>query len=203
MEDSNARSWMSCLGWGCLAVVVVSVLAIGGCVAWVYQGGKGAHTVAETYLAAVEEGRFEDAFATLGAGFTVDRDLEAFIAFEKAARTELGNCGEWAARGTSFNREDGRSLSRLRFFGECDSGTATVSFSIEEVAGEWVIQDIRYNEPPGEPVDRAERCPGCAGAVPPGASFCPNCGAKLGEAGAASGGDGAGDSTALEEGAAE
>jgi len=203
MNEQDSRNWMSCLGWGCLTVVVVSVLGIGGCVAWVYQGGKGAHTAAESYLAAVEERRYEDAFATLGDGFTVDRDLTAFIAFENAARAELGSCGEWAARGTSFNRENGRSVSRLRFVGDCDNGAATVTFNLEEIDGEWVIQDIRYNEPPGEPVSRAGLCPECSGAVPPGARFCPRCGAKLDEADSDAGGDEVASHPAAEEGAKE
>lgn len=185
MSDEQSKSWMSCLGWGCLTVVVVSVLGIGGCVYWVYQGGKGAHTVAESYLTAVDEGRYEDAFATLGADFTDGRDLAAFVAFEQSARAELGPCGSWKTRGTSFDRRNGRSVSLLRFVGECEGGPASVSMSLEQIEGTWVIQDIRYNDRGDEPANQVDLCPRCSGVVPPGARFCPSCGYEVHGTGAA------------------
>lgn len=177
MSDSEARNWMSCLGWGCLTVVVLTVLGIGGCVAFVFNEGKGAHTVAKTYLAAVDEGRYEVAFATLGTDFAESRGLDEFTAFEEAARAEFGDCGEWKTRGTTFNREDGRSVSSLTFHGECENGSVTASLALEEIDGTWVVQDIRYNEPVGPVV---MQCAGCGEVVPQGAKYCPECGAGIG-----------------------
>jgi len=59
------------------------------------------------------------------------------------------------------------------------SAPATVSFGLEAVDGRWLIQDVRYNEPPGEPKELVKVCPDCSGAIPPGANFCPSCGAKV------------------------
>jgi hypothetical protein len=177
MAEQDGRKWLTCLGWGCLTAVVVFALAIGGCVAYFYKEGSGAHAVAEAYLEAADAGRYEDAFATLGPGFTEQRGLAEFAAFERAARAELGVCGDWRTRGTSFNHAQGRSVAQLRFHGSCDGESATVTFSLEEVDRQWVIQDIRYNEPatPVIPV-----CADCGLAVPPDARFCPACGAAVG-----------------------
>ena len=106
MADDDARRWLSCFGWGCLAVVVVSALAIGGCVAFVYRGSAGATTVTDAYLAAVDEGRYQDAYAMLGPSFADRQELSDFVAFEQNARSHLGACSEWARRGTGFNRHD-------------------------------------------------------------------------------------------------
>ncbi|MCU0305818.1 MAG: hypothetical protein MUC56_17335 [Thermoanaerobaculales bacterium] len=182
MGDEGGQSWVSCLGWGCLAVVVIAVVGIGGCVAFVYKGGSDAHATAEAYLAAVDGGRWEEAFATLGPGFTADRGLADFVAFEQAARAELGGCGDWKMSGTSFNREEGRSVALLTFLGSCGGEPATVAFNLEKIDRRWLIQDIRYNEAPSRPV--IELCVECGGVLPPGSRFCPSCGAPVEPAGA-------------------
>jgi hypothetical protein len=178
MTDNDARNWISCLGWGCLAVVVISVLGIGGCVAFFYKGGSDAHAAANVYLAAVQAGDFEAAFATLGPEFTGARGLSDFVAFEQAARAELGSCGEWKMSGTSFNRESGRSMAQLTYRRTCESGPLVVAFNLEQIDGEWLIQDIRYNEALEA---RVERCAGCSAVVPTGAKFCAHCGAAIGD----------------------
>ena len=177
MTDENGRNWMSCLGWGCLAVVVLSVVGIGGCVAYVYKGGSAAHTVAKAYLESVDAGRYEEAFQTLGPSYTEDRGLAEFVAFEQAARAQMGACSDWRMSGTSMNRESGRSVAMLTYRGTCESGFIEVAFNLEQVDRQWVIQDIRYNES-GMPVIPA--CPDCGSVVPPGAKFCPGCGSEIG-----------------------
>jgi len=188
MSDSESRNWLSCFGWGCLAVVVIAVLGIGGCVAFFYKGGSDAHAAANTYLEAVQTGDYEGAFEILGPGFTEQRGLADFVAFEQAARAEMGSCGDWRMNGTSFNRESGRSMALLTYQRICDDGPVTVAFNLEQVDGEWLIQDIRYNEAVG-PV--AEVCAECGAVVPPGANFCPVCGAVVGSEPDRPGGDGA------------
>lgn len=178
MADEDAKKWLSCLGWGCLAVVVISVVGIGGCVAFLYQGGSEAHAVANAYLDAVEAGDFETAFLSLGPEFTERRGMEELVAFEQAARAEMRSCGEWQMGGTSFNRESGRSMAQLTYRRMCDEGPVTAAVSLEQVDGEWVIQDIRYNEPVGPVV---EVCAGCSAVIPPGANYCPVCGTAVGD----------------------
>ena len=177
MADEDAKNWLSCLGWGCLAVVVISVVGIGGCVAFFYKGGSDAHAVANGYLDAVEGGDFETAFLSLGPGFTEQRGMEELVAFEQAARAEMRSCGEWQMGGTSFNRESGRSMAQLTYRRMCGDGPVTAAVSLEQVDGEWMIQDIRYNEPVGPVV---EVCAGCSAVIPPGANFCPVCGTAVG-----------------------
>ena len=77
MTEENGRNWMSCLGGGCLALVVISILGIGGCVAYLYRGGSAAHSVANAYLESVDAGRYEEAFQSLGPRFTEDRGIGA------------------------------------------------------------------------------------------------------------------------------
>jgi hypothetical protein len=182
MSDSDAKSWLSCLGWGCLVLVVVSALGIGGCVTYFYKGGSGAHEVARSYLAAVDAGRFDEAFETLGPGFTEERGVAEFIAFEETARAEFGACGDWRLRGTTFDREPGLTASNLTFLGSCEDQPVTVTFILEKLDDRWVIQDIRYNggEEPIEPA--VERCSDCGAELPPDARFCPSCGARIGAA---------------------
>ena len=177
MTDENGRNWMSCFGWGCLAVVVLSVVGIGGCVAYVYKGGSAAHSVANAYLESVDAGRYEEAFQTLGPGYTEDRDLTEFVAFEQTARAQMGVCSDWRMSGTSINRESGRSVALLTYLGSCDAGPIEIAFNLEQVDRQWVIQDIHYNEPG---VSVIPICPDCGSVVPPGAKFCPNCGAEVG-----------------------
>lgn len=177
MTDENRRNWMSCLGWGCLAVVVLSVVGIGGCVAYLYKGGSAAHSVANAYLESVDAGRYEEAFESLGPGYTEDRGVAEFVAFEQAARAQMGACSDWRMSGTSFNREAGRSVALLTYQGSCDAGPIEITFNLEQIDGEWVIQDIRYNEPG---VQVIPVCADCGSVVPPGARFCPNCGAATG-----------------------
>jgi hypothetical protein len=176
MTDTDSRNWMSCLGWGCLAVVVIAALGIGGCVASVYKGGRDAHLVTEAYLDAVGAGRWEEAFATLGPGFTEDRDLAAFVAFEQAARADHVPCNEWRMSGTSFNREAGRSVALLTYQLSCVDGPVTIAFELNKLEGGWVIQDIRYNRPAGPVI---QLCVECRRPIPPGASYCPFCGAPV------------------------
>lgn len=177
MADEDRKNWMSCLGWGCLVVAVVSVLGIGGCLAYVYKGGSAAHSVANAYLKSVDAGRYEEAFGTLGPVYTEDRGLAEFVAFEQAARAQMGACGDWRMSGTSINRESGRSVALLTYRGSCDGGSIEATFNLEQVDRQWVIQDIRYNEPglPAIPV-----CSDCGSVVPPGARFCPDCGSEIG-----------------------
>ena len=177
MTDDNGRNWMSCLGWGCLAVVVLAALGIGGCVAYVYRGGSAARSVADAYLAAVDAGRYEEAFAHLGSEFTEGRDISDFVAFEQASRAQLGACGDWTMSGTSVNRDTGRSLARLTYLGSCASGPIEVGFNLQQVEGRWVIEDIRYHEPGVEVIPT---CADCGAMLPPGARFCPNCGSEIG-----------------------
>lgn len=185
MSDSESKSWMSTLGWGCLILVVIAVLGIGSCVAYLYRSGSDAKGVAEAYLAAVDGGDYEAAFELLGPAFTEDRGVADFVAFEQEARAELGSCGGWAVIGTSFNRDNGRAVALLTFRGTCDDEATTVAFNIENVADEWLIQDIRYNELLG-PV--LQICDDCGAVVPPGARFCPSCGAAVeGDEGGAEG----------------
>lgn len=182
MSDSDARSWLSCLGWGCLVLVVVSALGIGGCVAYFYQGGSGAHEVAQAYLVAVDEGRFEEAFDTLGPDFTDERGFAEFVAFEQEARAGLGTCGDWRLRGTTFDREPGLTASHLTFLGSCAGQVVTVAFSLEQLNDRWVIQDIRYNEQLESVEPVVERCSNCGAEIPPDARFCSSCGARVGTA---------------------
>jgi len=177
MADENGRNWMSCLGWGCLAVVVLSVVGIGGCVAYVYKGGSAAHSVAKAYLEAVDAGRYEEAFQTLGPSYTEDRGLAEFIAFEQAARAQMGACSAWRMSGTSFNRESGHSVALLTYQGSCDAGPIEIAFNLEQADRQWVIQDIRYNEPR---VSVIPICPDCGSVAPQGAKFCPGCGSEVG-----------------------
>jgi len=177
MADEDAKKWLSCLGWGCLAVVVISALGIGGCVAFFYKGGSGAHAAAHSYLEAVQAGDYEAAFVTLGPEFTETRSLEEFVAFEQAARAEMGSCGDWRMSGTSFNRESSRSVALLSFQRMCNEGPVIVAFSLEQMDGEWVIQDIRYNE---SVVPVVHVCVECSTVLSPQANFCPSCGAKVG-----------------------
>jgi hypothetical protein len=182
MADEEKRNWMSCLGWGCLIVVVVSVIGIGGCVAYVYKGGSGAHAAADAYLESVDGGRYEEAFQTLGSTYTEDRGIAEFVAFEQAARAQMGACGAWRMSGTSFNRESGRSVAMLTYQGSCDGGSVEAHFSLEQSEGQWVIQDIRYQEPG---VTVIPVCAECGAVVPPGANFCAGCGTAVGGGAAA------------------
>ena len=177
MADEDKKNWMSCLGWGCLVVVVVSVVGIGGCIAYVYKGGSGASEVAAAYLGSVDGGRYEEAFQALGPGFTDDRGLADFVAFEQAARAQMGACGAWRMSGTSFNRESGRTVALLSYQGSCDGGSLEAHFNLEQLEGQWVIQDIRYQEPG---VTVIPVCAKCGAVVPPGANFCAGCGAAVG-----------------------
>jgi hypothetical protein len=177
MTDDTGRKWLSCFGWGCLAAVVIAVVGIGGCVAYIYKGGSDAHAVADSYLAAIDEGRYEDAYATLGPKLGGDRELGDFVAFEQAARSALGACRDWKMRGTSFNREGDRTVASLTYVGSCDSGAAKVALGLEKIDGSWLIQDIRYGDPPPP---AAARCTECGRDVPAGANFCPFCGAAVG-----------------------
>ncbi len=177
MADDERKNWMSCLGWGCLVVLVVSILGIGGCVAYVYKGGSAAHSVTVAYLESVDAGRYEEAFANLGPTYTEDRGLSEFVAFEQEARARIGTCGEWRMSGTNFNRELDRSIALLTYLGSCDGGPIEVAFSLEKLDGQWVIQDIRYSEPG---VSEIPTCTDCGTAVPPAAKFCPNCGSAVG-----------------------
>jgi len=180
MSDSETRNWLSCLGWGCLVLVVVSALGIGGCVAYFYKGGSGAHEVAHAYLAAVDAGRYDEAFDTLGSTFTEERGLAEFVAFETTARAEFGACADWRLRGTTFDREPGLTASGLTFVGSCDDQSVTVAFILEKLDDRWVIQDIRYNEQT-EPIGPViERCTDCGAELPPDARFCPSCGEPIG-----------------------
>lgn len=183
MADESGRNWMSCLGWGCLVVVVLSALGIGGCVAYVYKGGSAAHTVANTYLESVDAGRYEEAFQSLGPGYTDDRGLGEFVAFEQEARAQMGTCSDWRLRGTEIDREPGLSATMLTYRGLCERGPVEVVFNLEKVDSLWVIQDIRYNEPG---VKVIPMCADCETVIPPGAKFCPNCGAEVGGVEAAS-----------------
>ena len=178
MADEENRNWMSCLGWGCLIVVVVAVLGIGGCVAYVYKGGSGAHAAADAYLEAVDGGRYEEAFQALGPSYTAARELSEFVAFEQAARAQMGACGAWRMSGTSFNRESGRSVAILRYQGSCDGGQVEAVFNLEQLDGQWVVQDIRYQEPG---VTVVPVCAECGAVVPPGANYCAGCGAAVGD----------------------
>ena len=179
MADEEKKNWMSCLGWGCLIVVVLSVLGIGGCLAYVYKGGTAAHSVGNDYLESVDAGRFEDAFQTLGPIFTEDRGLAEFIAFEQAARAQMGTCGAWRMSGTSLNREPGRSVAVLTYQGSCDGGPVEVTLNLEQIDRQWVIQDIRYKE---QGVLVIPICADCGAAIPPGANFCAACGSAVGGA---------------------
>ena len=177
MADEEKTNWMSFLGWGCLIVVVVSVLGIGGCVAYVYKGGTGAQAAVDAYLESVDAGRYEEAFQALGPVYTEDRGLAEFVAFEQAARAQMRACGAWRMSGTSFNRESGRSVAMLTYQGSCDGGPVEVHFNLEQLDGQWVIQDIRYQEP-GLTV--VPVCAECGAVVPPGANFCAGCGTAVG-----------------------
>jgi hypothetical protein len=177
MADDEKTNWMSCFGWGCLIVVVVSVLGIGGCVAYFYKDGSGANAAADAYLGSVDGGRYEEAFEALGPGFTEDRGLADFVAFEQATRAQMGACGGWRLSGTAINRESGRSVAKLTYQGSCDGGAVEAHFSLEELDGKWVIQDIRYQEPG---VTAVPVCAECGAVVPPGANFCAGCGEAVG-----------------------
>jgi len=178
MSDDDKRNWMSCLGWGCLVVVVVSALGIGGCVAYVYKGGSAAGSVSDGYLAAVEEGRFEDAFQALGSDFTEERGLMEFVTFEQETRSRLGACRDWRRSGTSIDRVAGRSEATLTHQGSCDQGPVEVVFSLEQIDQVWVIQDIRYREPG---VAVVPTCADCGAPALPAAKFCSACGTAFGE----------------------
>jgi zinc-ribbon domain len=177
MADEEKRNWMSCLGWGCLVVVVVSVLGIGGCVAYVYKGGSAAHAAADAYLEAVDGGQYEEAFQALGPSYTADRELAEFVAFEQAARAQMGACGAWRMSGTSFNRVSGHSVAMLTYQSSCDGGPVEAVFNLEQLDGQWVVQDVRYQEPG---VTVIPVCAECGAVVPPGANFCAGCGAAVG-----------------------
>jgi hypothetical protein len=194
MTDENGRNWMSCLGWGCLVVVVLTALGIGGCVAYVYRGGAAARSVADAYLEAVDAGRYEEAYEHLGSRFTEGRGIGDFVAFEQASRAQMGACGGWKMSGTSVNREAGRSVARLTYQGSCDSGPIEVGFNLERVEGRWVIEDINYHEPG---VAVIPTCTECGMVLPPGARFCPNCGSEI------AGGEGAPEEPAAGDGPQE
>jgi hypothetical protein len=178
MAENDAKSWMSCLGWGCLAVVVLAILGIGGCVWLAYRSGTGAHASAELYLQAVDGGRYEEAYDQLGSRFKEERDLDDFVAFEEATRKGLGRCASWRLAGTSLNRESGRSTAVLTYRLDCEHGSADAVFNIEDTAEGWLIQGIGYREPGAATLPT---CPSCGEIVPRGAKFCPSCGAALAE----------------------
>ena len=185
MADSDSKSWMSCLGWGCLTVVVLAVAGIGGCVWIAYKGGSDAHQTAESYLQAVADGRFGEAYGLLGPQFTGDHQLDDLIAFERSARHELGSCPDWRLAGTALNRESGRSTAVLTYRLDCERGPAEAVFNLERGPAGWLIQGLGYREPGAATLPS---CPACGAVVPTGARYCPSCGAAL--AGAPSTDDG-------------
>ena len=173
MGDDGARNWLSCLGWGCLAAVVLAALGIGGCVFMVYRGSADARTTAADYLEKVADGRWEEAYAALGPAFTDEHELGEFVAFEQEVRHELGPCDPARLRGTSINRETGRSMATLKYHLSCDNSDSDVVLTLEQVDDRWLIQGIRYRDPGALPVPT---CTECGGVLPPGARFCPYCG---------------------------
>lgn len=179
MADTDSKSWMSCLGWGCLTVVVLAVAGIGGCVWLAYKGGSDAHQTVESYLQAVAEGRFEEAYGLLGPQFTNDHQLGDFTAFEQAARHDLGSCSVWRLAGTALNRDQGRSTAVLTYRLDCERGPVEAVFNLERSAEGWLIQGLGYREPGAAAVPT---CPACGVVVPPAARYCPSCGAALSEA---------------------
>ncbi len=206
MSDDNGRNWMSCMGWGCLALVVLSILGIGGCVAYLYRGGSAAQAVADAYLEAVDAGRYEEAFEYLGSRYTEGQGIGEFVAFEQASRAQMGACGDWRNSGTGFNRDLSQSAVQLTYQGSCEKGPIEVAFKLEQVEGSWVIQDIGYHEPG---VAVIPVCVACGDVVPPGARFCPNCGQEVGAADSATeeppvdGGDTAVEDAAGDDGVGE
>jgi hypothetical protein len=178
MSDGESRSWLGCLGWGCLIVVVIAIVGIGGCVFVLYRGTAGASTVTDLYLESVVDGRWEEAYEQLGPVFRNDNRLEDFVAFEQAARHELGRCDSSQHRGISLDHREGRTLATLTYRLQCEKGAARVVFTVEKVEDAWLIQGVRYGEADAAPFPT---CTECDGVLPPGSRFCPYCGAATGD----------------------
>lgn len=177
MVEDEKKSWMSCLGWGCVTVLVLSVLGVGGCVFVLYRGTAGAGTVTDRYLESVAGGRFEDAYSLLGSEYSSSHDLSSLVAFEQAARHELGLCESSRQRGLAMNHVDGRTKATMTYVLRCENGTTEVVFTVEKINDEWVIQGIRYGE-----AEEAltPTCSDCGTVLIPGARFCADCGAAVG-----------------------
>jgi hypothetical protein len=142
-----------------------------------YRGTAGASTVTDLYLESVAGGRFEDAYALLGTQYSSKHDLGSLVAFEQAARHELGLCEPSRQRGLAVNHVDGRTEATMTYVLRCENGTTEVVFTVEKIDDEWVIQGIRYGEAE-EPV--IPTCADCGSVLTPGAQFCASCGAAVG-----------------------
>jgi hypothetical protein len=132
--------------------------------------------VAEAYLAAVQDGRFDDAHGMLGDDFSEAREPAELAAFEQTVRQGFGSCEEPQLRGTQIDRVPGKSITVLNYLLSCQEAQSLVVFTIEKTNAGWVIQGVRYQD---QKSAAPFECVACGTTVAKGARFCSNCGSPV------------------------
>ncbi|MHC5057356.1 MAG: DUF4019 domain-containing protein [Planctomycetota bacterium] len=164
---------------GCLvAAGFVGILVLIGVFIFV-KGKRELEPVAEQYLAAVEKGEYDAAWAGVGEVWKATQSRDEFVAFEEATRGRLGALKEKSMTGVHMNSNSSGTTARVVYSAEFEKGAATVTFMMSKHGEEWLIDRVRYDSPV---LPSPASCPKCGRGAAPGERFCSDCGSGLGGA---------------------
>lgn len=165
-----------CFKVGCLiAAGFFGIIVLVGVLIFM-KGKRELEPVAEKYLVAVENEKYDAAWAMVGESWRSAQSGEGFIAFEKAVRAKLGALKEKSMTGVHISSNSSGTTARIVYSAEFENGSATMTFTMSKPGDAWLIEGVRYDSPL---LRSLANCPKCGKGIALGATFCSGCGAPL------------------------
>lgn len=175
-QDAPRKKRRGCFFYGCLTTIALVVLFAIGVFALFQYGRTNVTPVAEEFLAAVESGNYDAAYASAGDEWKQVSSKDEFPVVFKLVQNTLGSRKSLSLSSFHIQTNNRGTFARAVYSAEYDNGNADLTFTLKKYDGQWRIIGLHYDSPL---LNLALKCPKCNAANAPSAKFCAQCGAQL------------------------
>lgn len=174
--DTQPKKRHGCFYHGCLTIIVLVLVAVGGCL-FLYQYGKATITpVVEAFLTAAEGGNYDQAYAMTGSEWKQKISRNEFPKLFMVVHNALGARQSLSMSGIRMQAGTFGSIALANYTATYDKGEAELSFTLKKQDGQWQIVGLFYNSPK---LAESFKCPNCGAIDVFDAKFCAKCGKPL------------------------
>lgn len=175
---ASRRSWgpWGCIMLGCAGTLLVVVLGIGSCAAYLYQGKRALDPYADQFFAAWDSEDYS-ALEAMGVPYQGTRGSNDMLDRIQEQRRELGPVVSRSQRGINITSANGEQDAVLTYQARFENGTRELELHFRKTGEAWELESVDFGT---DAEARELRCPHCGSHVEVGSNFCSACGAALG-----------------------
>ncbi len=162
--------------WGCAVLLVLGVLTIGSCAAFLLQGKRVIEPYGDAFFAAWDSEDYDALRAMIAATPADGQTSDTLVSAVRDLRDQLGPVKERGFRGFNINTSTEGSFAEATYHVQFASGEGDVTLSFVDENDVWMLSNVSIAS---DSVATERTCPNCGHVNPPGNNFCSECGRPL------------------------